>query len=166
MDVDIVAQDATCGPAASSSCCLTMLLATALRWSITRPLSNLAELQQQHQQQQLQKLQQKQHVESPGAMSGIAAGDLQALLIADQTIAPPAPQAARCVTFASWPWRRQINEWISIQHNAWPEGGQQRQLAEQYDAMGDERWAMGDGGQATPSAARSPGKLIAPEVIL
>lgn len=73
-------------------------------------------------------------------MSGIAAGDLQALLIADQTIAPPAPQAARCVTLASWPWRRQINEWISIQHNAWPEGGQQRQLAEQY-----ERWATSDG---------------------
>lgn len=72
-------------------------------------------------------------------MSGIAAGDLQALLIADQTIAPPAPQAARCVTLASWPWRRQINEWISIQHNAWPEGGQQRQLAEQY-----ERWATSD----------------------
>lgn len=73
-------------------------------------------------------------------MSGIAAGDLQALLIADQTIAPPAPQAARCVTLASWPWRRQINEWISIQHNAWPEGGQQRQLTEQY-----ERWATSDG---------------------
>lgn len=99
-------------------------------------------------------------------MSGIAAGDLQALLIADQTIAPPAPQAARCVTLASWPWRRQINEWISIQHNAWPEGGQQRQLTEQY-----ERWATSDereedGGHGTPSTARSPGKLIAPEVIL